>query len=431
MALDFVFSWAQDKTGRMVYIDDVPNGLACNCICPNCKEQLLARHGMERAHHFAHHSETRKATLEICYMVIMYKLAEQIVSERKRIHVPSYYGIFKETDLEFVDVKIDGRYERKDKQPDIIATTKEGKQYLIELIFKYKVQHNKAIDYNNLSCLEIDLSDQKLETLSDFLLNSKENRKWVNNENYFGEIEERYTRAGKNIRVVDYNECKKCPVFKNCCGVRAKNSETPILIENSGRQFRICKPDVLVQRKEEHQRLLEAAERRLERERYDELEAFRDPSERTCFDCKSNLTWMNKKGLQTVAHTKAWGYQRTLHRIWQEPAEVSREKYNRHPAYATCKIEFISKFDNDREAEEFAVLKCLEENRKVCLCIVCSNFDEYNGECQKNCKIGDIPCKDFIMYRFIRTYISSKYKDAKVKVTSLTSAKDEGTLELI
>lgn len=74
--------------------------------------------------------------------------------------------------------------------------------------------------------------------------------------------------------------------------------------------------------------------------------------------------------------------------------------------------------------------KCLEENRKVCPCIVCSNFDEYNGECQKNCKIGDIPCKDFIMYRFIRTYISSKYKDAKVKVTSLTPAKEEGTLEL-
>ena len=163
----------------------------------------------------------------------------------------------------------------------------------------------------------------------------------MNNENYFGEIEERYTRAGKNIRVVDYNECKKCPVFKNCCGVRAKNSETPILIENSGRQFRICKPDVLVQRKEEHQRLLEAArerrqkeeeerlrtlaeqeqrrmelrkrvmeadaKRRLERERYDELEAFRDPSERTCFDCKSNLTWMNKKGFANCGPYQSMG----------------------------------------------------------------------------------------------------------------------------
>ena len=28
-----------------------------------------------------------------------------------------------------------------------------------------------------------------------------------------------------------------------------------------------------------------------------------------------------------------------------------------HPAYATYKIEFISKFDKDREAEEFAVLE--------------------------------------------------------------------------
>lgn len=31
MALDFVFSWAQDRTGRMVYIDDVPNGMQCFC----------------------------------------------------------------------------------------------------------------------------------------------------------------------------------------------------------------------------------------------------------------------------------------------------------------------------------------------------------------------------------------------------------------
>lgn len=98
---------------------------------------------------------------------------------------------------------------------------------------------------------------------------------------------------------------------------------------------------------------------------------------------------------------------------------------------AVYKMEFVSEFDNDRDAKEFAVLKCLEENRKVCLCIGCSNFDEYNGECQKNCKIGDIPCKDFVMYKFIRTSISGKYKDTKVKVTSLTSAKDEGTLEPI
>ena len=35
------------------------------------------------------------------------------------------------------------------------------------------------------------------------------------------------------------------------------------------------------------------------------------------------------------------------------------------------------------------------------------------------------------MYKFIRTSISSKYKDVKVKGTSFTSAKDEGTLNFV
>lgn len=109
------------------------------------------------------------------------------------------------------------------------------------------------------------------------------------------------------------------------------------------------------------------------------------------------------------------------------------KKSNNQPSSATYKIEFISKFDNERDAKEFAVLKCLEENRKVCPCIVCNNLTrhiEEDDECFIG-KIGDLSCKNFILYPFIRTCISRKNKDAKVKVTSLTSAKDEGTLELI
>jgi hypothetical protein len=75
----------------------------------------------------------------------------------------------------------------------------------------------------------------------------------------------------------------------------------------------------------------------------------------------------------------------------------------------------------------------LSENRKVCPCIVCNNLTRNIGE-DDECfigKIGDLSCKNFILYPLIRTHISSKYKDAKVKATSLTSAKEEGTLELI
>ena len=145
MARDFIFSWAENADGRMVHVDDVPRGLQCGCVCPNCREKLVARHCDVKEHGFAHHSDNRGANLNICYQVVMYKLAEQIIQTRKRIHLPSYYGIFRERDVEFKDVRIDSRYEREDKQPDVIATTNDDKQYLIEFVFLYKVQHKHPL----------------------------------------------------------------------------------------------------------------------------------------------------------------------------------------------------------------------------------------------------------------------------------------------
>lgn len=59
MGNNFVFSWAEDAQGKMVHVDDVPRGLACGCVCPYCREKLLARHGDIKEHGFAHHSDNR------------------------------------------------------------------------------------------------------------------------------------------------------------------------------------------------------------------------------------------------------------------------------------------------------------------------------------------------------------------------------------
>lgn len=69
MSNDFIFSWAENAEGRMVHVDSVSRGLQCGCTCPNCHEPLLARHGEKNEHGFAHHSDTRGANLNICYMV--------------------------------------------------------------------------------------------------------------------------------------------------------------------------------------------------------------------------------------------------------------------------------------------------------------------------------------------------------------------------
>lgn len=299
-----IFSWAEHSSGKMVHVDSVPQGLLCDCICPKCGERLLARHGEIRHHGFAHHSEMRGANLKICYMVTIYKLAEHIISSRKRIHAPSYYGIFRESDIVFSDVKVDGCYDREDKQPDIIATSIDGKQYLIEFTFAYKVQHKNVIDYKNLNCLEIDLSNQTFETVENFLLNSAEDRKWLNNETFFRSIESAYSERGKEVRVTDESKCIVCSHRYDCVAV--KQNGRIMSISNSGTIYRLCKPELLnrVQAKSpNHQYVIPTrinarpANQQLQKE---VVEQIIPPEERTCFMCKSNLDWMCRDS--NIAH---------------------------------------------------------------------------------------------------------------------------------
>ena len=253
--------------------------------------------------------------------------------QKKKIHVPSYYGIFKAADIDFVDVKIDSRYEREDKQPDVIATTHEGKQYLIEFTFKHKVQHKRDIDYNNLTCLEIDLSGQTLDTLEDFLMTSEDNKRWVNNENYFKQIEEIYRNANKEITLVDKSFCLSCDIKDVCCAVKQGHySKMPIQISHNGQKYRMCKNDdynFQLQHYQDEQLRREEDKKRLELEKYNRIQIQKEtdefantllstpcesktkqkillsqPSteedniqERSCFACISNLSWGNRNGM--------------------------------------------------------------------------------------------------------------------------------------
>ena len=49
--------YAIDASGKLVHVDDVPNGLKCGCHCPCCNERLEAKNaGKRNIHHFAHAS---------------------------------------------------------------------------------------------------------------------------------------------------------------------------------------------------------------------------------------------------------------------------------------------------------------------------------------------------------------------------------------
>ena len=323
-----IFSWAENADGKMVHVDSVPQGLNCGCICPRCQERLQARHGEIRSHGFAHHSESRGANLKICYMVIMYKLAEQIIQQEKRFHIPSYYGIFKDKDIVFSDVAVDDRYDRADKQPDVIAITPYGEQYLIEFTFAYKVQHNEKIDYQNLNCIEVDLSSQTLETLHDFLLNSSEDKKWLNNQLYFEQIEKLYSEHGKPVKVTDEYNCVKCEIKTDCCGIRLKGCNTPIIIENSGKSYRVCKTEEFDKLKKQYDNNQKKVER-LRSANYSEHESLKldeatiiSEDQRSCFLCKYNLDWMN--GEDGYAHCGAYSSMKVSQKTPPDTAKTCR-----------------------------------------------------------------------------------------------------------
>lgn len=328
MDSEFIFSWAENENGKMVHVDSVPKGLACKCKCPHCHEPLVARHGEVKKHGFAHHSENRQSNLSICYQVTLYKLAEYILQTKKRLRLPSYYGIFKTSDVEFVDVKIDNHYEREDKQPDVIATTKDGLKYLIEFTFEQKVKHIENWDYQNLTCLEIDLSGQDLNTLERFLITSDENRRWVNNNIYFNKIESFYHEKGIQVKVVDESVCELCEVKNYCCAVKLSSiTEIPILISNNGKTYRICKTEeyenLMREQDIEEQLRKEEGQKRIESKEFIEETSFNAltstyikpdvrqslflsqsltekdddcKQERSCYNCEKNLTWGNRNG---------------------------------------------------------------------------------------------------------------------------------------
>lgn len=340
-----IFSWAEDKNGKMVYVDDVPGGASCGCVCPSCREKLVARHGNKRSHGFAHISKERGANLNICLKVIMFKLAEQIIATEKQICLPSYYEIFESKTITFEKVDINDCFEREDRQPDITAITGDGQKYLIEFCFKDYIRHKQKIDYVDLNCLEIDLSGQKIndrDSLKNFLLCSNDGRRWLNNDTYFNSITERYKTARKAVKLVESEKCIQCPLKLLCCAVRNNSQREFLQIEHNDRKYLLCKLEEYTQKMADYDRQQE--ESRRSREEYlkglcerkesqkrmykedrvvlpsQKIESKQVPQinvspndktnnsdEFSCFNCVKNLAWANNGGFATCGCYKSLG----------------------------------------------------------------------------------------------------------------------------
>jgi len=154
-------AFGESEDGRILHISQVESGLACRCVCPGCKDRLVARKGLEKAPHFAHHGEVPCGhALESA----LHKLAKEVLDERRELLLPEISATLAGETLLSFEARTyrfdEARLETSlgDIVPDVIV--RRGKnQLLVEMFVTHRCGPEKIerIRAKGLSCVEIDL----------------------------------------------------------------------------------------------------------------------------------------------------------------------------------------------------------------------------------------------------------------------------------
>ncbi|WP_334147172.1 hypothetical protein [Hyphomicrobium sp.] len=223
---------AEAANGRLLHIDEVPSGLACNCVCPGCGRRMVAKKGeVQRTHHFAHHAQQDGRSCVSAGETALHKFAKRILDERLEIALPAQV-VEEQRDSEVV-VRAEKRtfdraiLETKDGQivPDVVLLLRERR-----LIVEFKVTHPcdaqkiARIRAMDVGAIEIDLSqyrDHKLSEIGDQILYDAP-RIWLHNPR------EREARARLEQRALQRAEKKRTQIEHHRNSYRHRSpSETP------------------------------------------------------------------------------------------------------------------------------------------------------------------------------------------------------------
>ena len=174
--------YALNAENQIKNINEVPNGLECNCICPGCKEPLIAKNeGKIREHHFAHNGDSE---CESGYQTMIHLLAKDIIEETKIFPIfldgkfLSACEVYKEVSL----VKELGII------PDILGFTPitdgpniVGKiPVIVEIYVTHKVDEEKAniLKRSGIPSVEVDLSKTEASTKDELVQEIYNPKNW-------------------------------------------------------------------------------------------------------------------------------------------------------------------------------------------------------------------------------------------------------------
>jgi hypothetical protein len=200
------------------HVLQVENGLACNCVCPNCNHPLIAKNNPtnKKAAHFAHQSGKE---CEGAIETALHLLAKSILQKTKRLTLPDYHydydpfndeSVFRESEnLTFENIILEKAIDIEGEKiiPDAIGEI-NNRQIFIEFANTHFIDHNKKEKLKSLqiACVEIDLSEQILEeeSLISFFNSDTSSKYWIINPR----LDKKYADYKKQLEK-EYAEHKK------------------------------------------------------------------------------------------------------------------------------------------------------------------------------------------------------------------------------
>lgn len=184
-------TYGLDASGHLRHVDEVLNGLRCECRCPGCGARLVAKNqGANMRSHFAH------ASGEACqgaHESELHMLAKEILAEERELMLPPYGKVYDGGLQSFAEMEVEQRHDCSSLQPDVVGiqhhpVTGKPSRLWIEIMVTHEVDPKKyeKIKQLNISCIQVSLAHLKdlptsRETIRDFLLHSQQYRQWIHN----------------------------------------------------------------------------------------------------------------------------------------------------------------------------------------------------------------------------------------------------------
>lgn len=210
---------------QIKHVDEVENGIKCDCICPQCGDKLIARNmGQIKSSHFSHTSDT---FCEGAAETALHLAAKDIILSSSEILTPAFdfkpdvlNELSDRRKMDFGEVS-NRRFsyeESKDEitvrnfRPDIEIKKGRIKIY-IEITVTNKTKKSKIVDFQKNGDLffEIDLEkvteDHTRDDLIDIVLFEKSNRRWLvlSKRDYLSKHQEKHLDKSKSPKPFNYN----------------------------------------------------------------------------------------------------------------------------------------------------------------------------------------------------------------------------------